>query len=188
MLRAVASQIGGGFPGSFTSLTVTEVASFADGTAANPSAKVGGEQNGLFSPAANALGGAAGGVEVWRAAVGAFTVTGSLTVGEGATEGLIFGDNVRFYSDGGALIRLRNFADTTYADMILRTFDATTITASGAFGCNGATAQGAASVGAAPAAYATGVFGLDSSANMQALHALVVAMRAALVANGIAVT
>lgn len=57
----------------------------------------------------------------------------------------------------------------------------------GAFGCNGATAQASAVVGAALASYGTGVFGLDSDANMQALYDLVVAMRAALVANGIAV-
>lgn len=38
---------------------------------------------------------------------------------------------------------------------------------------------------AAPAAYATGVFGLDSNANMQALYDLVVAMRTALVDAGI---
>lgn len=38
---------------------------------------------------------------------------------------------------------------------------------------------------AAPAAYATGVFGLDSNANMQALYDLVVAMRTALVNTGI---
>jgi len=38
---------------------------------------------------------------------------------------------------------------------------------------------------AAPAAYATGAFGLDSDANMQALYDLVVAMRTALVNVGI---
>lgn len=57
----------------------------------------------------------------------------------------------------------------------------------GAFGCNNATPQTAATIGAALNAYATGVFGLDSDANMSALHADVVAMRAALVANGILV-
>jgi hypothetical protein len=35
------------------------------------------------------------------------------------------------------------------------------------------------------AAYVTGAFGLDSDAHMSALHALVVKIRAALVANGI---
>ena len=53
------------------------------------------------------------------------------------------------------------------------------------FGCNGATPQTAYASGGALAAYATGAFGLDSDAHMAALHALVVNMRAALVANGI---
>lgn len=60
-----------------------------------------------------------------------------------------------------------------------------TATITGAFGCNGAAAQTAYASGGALAAYATGAFGLDSDANMQALYNLVVAMRAALVANGI---
>ena len=59
------------------------------------------------------------------------------------------------------------------------------ITITGAFGCNGATAQGAYTVGAALAAYGAGANGFDSGANAAALHALVTAMRAALVANGI---
>lgn len=58
-------------------------------------------------------------------------------------------------------------------------------TVTGAFGCNGATARTAATIGAALAAYSTGVFGLDSSANMQALYDDVVAIRAALVLNGV---
>lgn len=45
--------------------------------------------------------------------------------------------------------------------------------------------QPAAATQAAPAAYATGAFGLDSDANMHALYDLVVAMRTALVAAGI---
>ncbi len=61
----------------------------------------------------------------------------------------------------------------------------TTITATGAFGCNAATAQTAAASGGALASYSTGAFGLDSDANMHALYTLVVNMRAALVANGI---
>jgi hypothetical protein len=55
----------------------------------------------------------------------------------------------------------------------------------GAFGCNTKTPQTAYASGGALAAYATGGFGLDSDAHMQALFDLVVAMRAALVANGI---
>jgi len=55
------------------------------------------------------------------------------------------------------------------------------------FGCNGATPQTAASIGAALAAYATGAFGLNSDANMSALVAQVKAMAVALKAFGIAV-
>jgi hypothetical protein len=58
-------------------------------------------------------------------------------------------------------------------------------TITGAFGCNSKTAQTAYASAGALAAYGTGAFGLDSGANMSALHALVVAIRAALVANGI---
>jgi len=53
------------------------------------------------------------------------------------------------------------------------------------FGCNTKTAQAAYASGGALSAYSTGAYGLDSDANMTALYNLVVAMRAALVANGI---
>ena len=46
----------------------------------------------------------------------------------------------------------------------------TTVTASGGFGCNGQAAQTAYDSGGALAAYGTGAFGLDSDANMSALH------------------
>lgn len=59
------------------------------------------------------------------------------------------------------------------------------LTVTGAFGCNGKTAQAGVTAGAAPAAYVTGAFGLDSDANMHAFYDLVIAMRAALLANGI---
>lgn len=65
------------------------------------------------------------------------------------------------------------------------TLNGRAVTVAGAFGCNGATAQTAYASGGALAAYGAGANGLDSGANMAALHALVVAMRAALVANGI---
>jgi hypothetical protein len=55
----------------------------------------------------------------------------------------------------------------------------------GKFGCNAKTAQTAYSGGAALDAYVTGAFGLDSDAHVSALYAMVVAIRAALVANGI---
>ena len=45
--------------------------------------------------------------------------------------------------------------------------------------------QPASALQAAPAAYATGAFGLDSDANMEALYDLVVQMRSALVGAGI---
>lgn len=60
-----------------------------------------------------------------------------------------------------------------------------TATVTGAFGCNAAAAQTAYASGGALNAYVTGAFGLDSDANMSALHALVVKIRAALVADGI---
>jgi hypothetical protein len=58
-------------------------------------------------------------------------------------------------------------------------------TITGAFGCNTKTAQTAYSGGAALNSYVTGLFGLDSAAHVSALYAMVVAIRAALVANGI---
>lgn len=58
-------------------------------------------------------------------------------------------------------------------------------TITGAFGCNGATAQTAYASGGALAAYSTGDFGFDTEAHASALYAMVVAIRAALVANGI---
>lgn len=53
------------------------------------------------------------------------------------------------------------------------------------FGCNGTTPQTAYASGGALNAYGAGVAGLNTAGNMSDLHALVVAMRAALVANGI---
>jgi hypothetical protein len=58
-------------------------------------------------------------------------------------------------------------------------------TITGAFGCNSKSAQTAYASGGALNAYTTGAFGLDSGANMAALHAMVVSIRAALVAVGI---
>jgi len=58
-------------------------------------------------------------------------------------------------------------------------------TITGAFGCNAKTAQTAYASGGALNAYVTGAFGLNSDANMSALHAMVVKIRDCLVANGI---
>lgn len=55
----------------------------------------------------------------------------------------------------------------------------------GKFGCNGAAAQAAYASGGALAAYGAGAFGFDSDAHASALYAMVVSIRAALVANGI---
>ena len=55
----------------------------------------------------------------------------------------------------------------------------------GGFGCNTKTAQTAYASGGALAAYGAGANGFDSGANASALHAMVVSIRAALVANGI---
>lgn len=62
---------------------------------------------------------------------------------------------------------------------------ASTLVVTGAFGCNTKTAQTAYASGGALAAYGAGANGFDSGANASALHALVVSIRAALVANGI---
>ncbi len=59
------------------------------------------------------------------------------------------------------------------------------LTVTGAFGCNTKAAQTAYASGGALNAYGAGANGLDTGANMSALHALVVSIRAALVANGV---
>jgi hypothetical protein len=76
-------------------------------------------------------------------------------------------------------------ADVVFTPTLRMTLATTGLTVVGAFGCNAAAAQTAYASGGALAAYATGAYGLNSDANMSALHALVVKMRAALVANGI---
>lgn len=95
--------------------------------------------------------------------------------------------------DGGAgaittVVGLDVEAQTTGATNYAIRTAAGLVKLGGAFSCNGATPQTPAVFGAALAAYGTGVFGLDSNANMQALYNKVVAIDAALKANGIAVT
>ena len=60
-----------------------------------------------------------------------------------------------------------------------------TVAISAGFGCNGAAVQTPYASGGALAAYASGTAGFDTDAHASALYAMVVAMRAALVANGI---
>jgi len=57
-------------------------------------------------------------------------------------------------------------------------------TVDGAFGCNGKAAQTAYASGGALAAYGAGTNGFDTAPHASALYAMVVAIRAALVANG----
>jgi hypothetical protein len=108
------------------------------------------------------------------AATGGFTI-GDLT----STNRLEYGNTVAstfsFINSGNGFTSIK---------ALNATFTGTT-TVTGAFGCNGATAQTSVASGGALAAYGAGANGLDSGANMAALHALVVAMRAALVSNGI---
>lgn len=96
----------------------------------------------------------------------ASTVSGATLMGYGTT------------SD--ATLKNRNGADVV--SVLANTTDTKL---AGKFGCNAATPQAAAASGGALAAYATGGFGLDSDAHMNALYTLVVNMRAALVSNGI---
>lgn len=58
------------------------------------------------------------------------------------------------------------------------------VSVGGGFGCNGANPQTAYASGGALAAYGAGANGFDTAAHASALYAMVVAMRAALVANG----
>ena len=92
------------------------------------------------------------------------------------TGNVIVGGNTRL----GGLTAPTVALDVTGAALI-----STTMTVTGGFGCNTKAAQTAYASGGALAAYGAGANGLDSGANMSALHALVVNMRAALVANGV---
>jgi hypothetical protein len=60
-----------------------------------------------------------------------------------------------------------------------------TIRADGAFGCNTKLAQAAYASGGALAAYATGTYGFDTADHASKLYAMVVAIRAMAVANGL---
>jgi hypothetical protein len=83
---------------------------------------------------------------------------------------------------GAGVAKINHLAELTGSHTVVCD---SALTVVGGFGCNAAAAQTAYASGGALAAYATGAFGLDSGANMSAMHALVVKIRAALVANGI---
>ena len=88
MLRAVANMVGGGFAGSFTTLTVSGQASFAAGTEAAPSLKIGAEQNGLYSSAANTLDVSCGGFQQFQFAYTANSANYWVATGAIATGGV----------------------------------------------------------------------------------------------------
>lgn len=94
----------------------------------------------------------------------------TLAIGSGGTLG------TAAYTSSGAYAPLAGSAG--------QNFSANTLTAAGAFGCNGATAQAAYASGGALAAYGAGANGFDTAGHASALYAMVVAIRAALVANG----
>lgn len=91
----------------------------------------------------------------------------------------------RITIDKAGLVGINQPNPTVALDVVGAGLFSTTLTVTGAFGCNSKTAQTAYASGGALAAYTTGAFGLDSDAHMTSLYNLVVAMRAALVANGI---
>jgi len=102
----------------------------------------------------------------------ASTVSGATLMGYGTT--------------GDVTLKGRSGNDAFYvASNTLNCVAKGSVTVTTGFGCNAAAAQTAYASGGALNAYVTGGFGLDSDANMSALHAMVVAIRAALVANGV---
>jgi hypothetical protein len=87
-------------------------------------------------------------------------------------------------SEGGTLRIARNNTGSGQFNF-LDDADAFANVIVGKFGANGNAAQAKFASGGALNAYGAGANGLDTGANMSALHAMVVAIRAALVANGI---
>lgn len=80
MLRGVANLIGGGSPGTFTTLTVTGVSSFADGTVGAPSLTFTNDtDSGLYRIGANNIGIGVNGAKVLDIATTGLAVTGALS-------------------------------------------------------------------------------------------------------------
>ncbi|MFA6165382.1 MAG: hypothetical protein WC700_02115 [Gemmatimonadaceae bacterium] len=136
--------------------------------------------------------------------VGAVTANTVVSITTTATTQLISyntagtGCDIRFDNSGGTGSTQPRFgASSTSAYIKTNGTDALTINAAqaatfaaaltvvGSFGCNTKAAQTAYASGGALAAYGAGANGFDSGANAAALHAMVVSIRAALVANGI---
>ena len=126
------------------------------------------------------------------------TLTEVARVGPSGAVGMLSGQ--KFYPDGVAMTGDTFFFESAANVWDFHVGDGTnerlqltatgglltgTWTVSGAFGCNTKAAQGAYASGGALAAYGAGANGFDTGANASALHAMVVSIRAALVANGI---
>jgi hypothetical protein len=102
----------------------------------------------------------------------ASTVSGATLMGYGTT--------------GDVTLKGRSGNDAFYvASNTLNCVAKGSLTVTTGFGCNGAAAQTAYASGGALNAYGAGVNGFDTGANASALYAMVVSIRAALVANGV---
>ena len=101
---------------------------------------------------------------------------GDITARRGSNTGIYyFGDNSNNYI----------YFDGTNYTFGVGNVIVNAISSSSGFGCNGTTPQTAYASGGALAAYGAGTNGFDTAPHASALYAMVVAIRAALVANGI---
>ena len=207
VLGVVANTTGVTAAGAFTATgkltvtgTVTAAGAVADGTAltVTPTAAANNDVlTGLKVSVAAGTPGSFTGLVRQGISVPAFTVVGDTSPGNpvGISVGIITGTGASVASalslapPTGATTNylLRHTTAATFNVTGAGALTAASVTSVGGFGCNGTAAQTAVTIGAALAVYGTGVFGLDSDANMQALYNDVVAIRAALVANGILV-
>lgn len=122
--------------------------------------------------------------KIYNSATEYFRLTTGGDIAMAATKKLYF-DGVAASGDTYITESSANVLDLYAGGSKELSLTATGATVLGAFGCNGSAAQTAYASGGALAAYAAGANGLSTGAEMSALHALVVAIRAALVANGI---
>ncbi len=181
------------------------------GSVANPAGTVryiGGQATGTTDVVANAL---SGGTHTWRVAGlsalqlgasalaygrvgGTFDFNGSTATGADQPSGVTtYNANIGTGtgSVGGYVFKVPvthgsdSVAQTLTTALTIGGTTVTTVKVAGGFSCNGTNPQTAFASGGALNAYGAGVNGLDSGANMSALHAMVVAIRAALVADGI---
>lgn len=164
-----------------SSITITSAGAIAGVTTVVTSGTV--SSGGFISLAGNST--------TWKNAAGDANATisnsggaGAATMALNAANGFTIGSSLVITSAGAASGFTTLAMTGAFTGATSGTFS-TTLTVTGGFGCNTKSAQAAFASGGALNAYSTGVFGLNSDANMSALHALVVAIRAALVADGI---